>query len=246
MSQARFRAAASSGRCTAHCLTAPTVHPVSLLIRRSARWLAALGACILLCSCAPEVQSLADVAHLHSEGMQTQLPARYRYLRITANGRALPMVLGFVDPATGNSPLPTYVWYSSAHEVLRLRDGMVAGTAGLPVNWLDVHYAAWPDWGDRPQTIVRTRDVQPGYRFGLRDTLHIVPIEPPRDSRLEGLAPRSLRWFHVTNARNGRSMLYAVRGRRHPQVVYGEQCLAASLCLTWQDWPPNAHRHSRS
>ena len=190
------------------------------------------------------MQSVDDVIHLGSMGMQQPLNPRYRYLRVTVNGRALPMVLGFVDPASSANASqpgagPTYVWYSAAHEVLRLRDGMVAGTAGLPVNWLDVRYSAWPAWDTQAQTIVRTRDVEPGYRFGLRDTLRITPIAPSHSSYLRGLDADTLRWFRVSNLRTGRRMLYAVRGNRHPQVVYGEQCLAAGLCLSWQDWPPH-------
>lgn len=201
-------------------------------------WLALLACGALLAGCATDLRSLDDLAHLDRIDMRGPFNPRYRYLRVTANGRAVPMVLGFIDPPARPGGAPTDVWYSAAHEVLRLRDGMVVGSAGLPVNWVDVRYTGWPAWGERPQTIERVRDVEPGYRFGLHDTLRIVAIAPSHSSELRGVAPDSLRWFEVTNLRNHHRMLYAVRGKLHPRVVYGEQCLDPSLCLTWQDWPP--------
>ena len=184
------------------------------------------------------MQSLHDVTHMGDLSMQARFDPRYRYLRVTVNGRAVPMVLGFVD---GPPSAPTDVWYSALHEVLRLRDGMLVGTAGMPVNWLDVSYSAWPTWSQTAQVIRRSHDLQPGYRFGLRDTLRIEAISPPGSSQLTGVAPASLRWFKATDSTDHRQMLYAVRGTTHPHVVYGEQCLDAKLCLTWQDWPPQAH-----
>ncbi len=218
--------------------------------------------------CAASVQSVLDVSRLESSQALPsvagtgagQLNPHYRYLRVTVNGRPALMILGFVDGPPGHT---TEVWYSAAHEVLRLRDGLVLGTAGLPVNWVDVAYSAWPDWAalaatsaSHPpsslqasaaagMTLKRERDVLPGYRFGLSDTLALTPIAPPAHTQLMGIDPASLHWFALRNmhASSHAVGFYAVRtlrqsnGSTQAQVVYGEQCLSAQLCLTWQSWP---------
>ena len=210
-----------------------------LKILRRAPLALLLGSLPLFGACTAAMQSLHDVTHMGDLAMQGHFDPHDRYMRVTVDGRPIPMVLGFID---GPASAPTDVWYTGMHEVLRLRDGMITGTAGMPVNWVDVHYSAWPTWSQTPQTITRTRDLQPGYRFGLHDTLRIAPIPTPSSSRLIGIAPESLRWFSVTDLTHHRQMLYAVRGTTHPHVVYGEQCLDAKLCLTWQDWrPPQIH-----
>ena len=214
------------------------------------------------------MQSVLDVGRLEqSQALPSevglgpgQLNPHYRYLRVTVNGRPALMILGFVDGPPGHT---TEVWYSAAHEALRLRDGLVQGTAGLPVNWVDVAYSAWPDWAalaaastvhapsSSPSTapiamtLKRRRDVLPGYRFGLSDTLALTPIAPPAHTQLTGLDPASLHWFALRNTHAPSHAVgrYAVRTRRQSngstqaQVVYGEQCLSAQLCLTWQSWP---------
>ena len=166
----------------------------------------------------------------------TPLNPRYRYLRLTVNGRPVMMILGFVE---GPSAAPTEVWYSSASEVLRLRDAMVVGSAALPVNWLDVHYSAWPRWNDSAQSFTRSVDVQPGYRFGLNQHLELRPVASPGSRELLGVDPRSVHWYALRDTATHHTDYYAVRQRpgARPDVIYGEQCLDARLCLTWQHWP---------
>jgi hypothetical protein len=210
--------------------------------RRRILALALLGAALGIAGCTPASRALLDVTPgldaLHA-GARPAAPLnpRYRYLRLTVNGRPVMMILGFVE---GPAADPTEVWYSSASEVLRLRDAMVVGSAALPVNWLDVRYSAWPRWADDSvQTFTRRVDVQPGYRFGLQQRLDLRPVPSPGGRELVGVDPRTLHWYALRDAATRHTDYYAVRRRagRPPDVIYGEQCLAAKLCLTWQHWP---------
>jgi hypothetical protein len=94
----------------------------------------------------------------------------------------------------------------------------------------------------------------PGYRLGLRDTLALRVVSPPKTSALQGLDPQRLTWFEERiepELLAGRSAVpglpadLALRPARYALdirdgmgiVVYSEQCLAPSLCFTWQRWP---------
>ncbi len=204
--------------------------------------LAAWAALAALTGCTPATQSLVEITplrHLLGHPPEPTFNPRYRYLRLTVNGRPFYMALGFIE---GRPGARTDVWYSSVSEVLRLRDGLVVGSAGLPVNWVDVRYSAWPSWTHAAQTLTRSVDVQPGYRFGLRQRLELRPVPSPGARELVGVDPRSVRWFALRDQATQRIDYYAVRATpgRRPDVIYGEQCLDARLCLTWQHWP--AHR----
>jgi hypothetical protein len=90
---------------------------------------------------------------------------------------------------------------------------------------------------------VRTRDVMPGYSFGVRDSLSLSVISPPDKSALQELEPKELTWFEERLADDGRSKglpaaRYAVQlAGEQGVVVYGEQCLAPQMCFSWQRWP---------
>jgi hypothetical protein len=195
-----------------------------------------------MAGCTPASRALLDVTpglntlHLRAGQPAATLNPRYRYLRLTVNGRPVMMILGFVDGPVGS---PTEVWYSAASEVLRLRDAMVVGSAALPVNWLDVRYSAWPRWNESVQHFTRRVDVQPGYRFGLQQRLELRRVASPGARKLVGVDPRTLHWYALRDAATGHTDYYAAREQagRPPEVIYGEQCLAAKLCLSWQHWP---------
>jgi len=172
-----------------------------------------------------------------------QLNVDLRYLRVSVNKNVALMVLGYVD----TTPEPgTQVWYSAEKETLRLWNGRLAGTAGLGADWRSVRFGEVPSWraalagNARYQ---RRRDVMPGYQVDTRDEVSIVPVAPPRASALVGIPAERLQWFEERTATQGRlpglpAALFAVdlsgQGER---VVYSEQCLSNSLCLTLQVWP---------
>lgn len=208
-----------------------------------------LACAILLSACSSSLEGIGDAwRFVHSTRASsnaldaTRLDPKFTYLRITVHGRSTVMVLGYTDP---DAQGPIEVWYSSASEVLRLQNGRVVGSVGLPMNWSSVHYSAIPAWRDvkAPVTLQRTRDVMPNYDFGVQDVLTLAPIEPPSNSDLAELPADKLAWF-VETARTSstRDALpparYAIEQLNGQAVaVYGEQCLAKSFCLSWQRWP---------
>ncbi|MDP9902198.1 YjbF family lipoprotein [Variovorax ginsengisoli] len=174
---------------------------------------------------------------------------QYSYLRTVINGSVNYLVLGYVDPAPEGA---VEVWYSSAGEVVKLRDGHLAGTAGLPANWLAVRHAqpmppaTTLPTANQPITYARERDVMPGYRFGVRDqvTRVAVPAPAPGDTRLAGVPPSSLRWYEErsTSTRADGALpasRFAVStGPGAPVVVYSEQCVTPDICLSFERWTP--------
>ncbi len=168
------------------------------------------------------------------------------YMRVT-NGKSVAlMVLGYVDAAPEAG---TEVWYSAAKEKINLWRGRVAGTAGLSTDWRAVQFADVPTWKSAlssPASYRRQRDVMPGYAVGVREQVLIRAVPAPASSRLVGMRPDALQWFEETAAPEGRAPTvpaarYAVDlSGAQERVVYSEQCLTPTLCLTFQAWPAPA------
>lgn len=190
-----------------------------------------------------------------------RLNPNYRYLRVTIAGHVALLALGDVD---SHPQGPIEVWYSAEREVLRFQNGRLAGAVGLTTEWRDVSMPELPSWSaaarsDHVLRWTRTRDVMPGYRFGVKDALSLRVVAAPQKSALKELDPQRLTWFEERVEAEPVASLsgvfgnssaadlplpparYAVdlRGGRET-VVYGEQCLAADLCFTWQRWPVQA------
>ena len=189
----------------------------------------------------------------------TRLNPRFRYLRVTVDGRVSFLALGNLE--NENDPRgPVEVWYSARKEVLRLRNGRLVGAVGVFTEWRDVSLPAFPAWSEISRSReshrwVRTRDVMPGYRYGVRDTLELRPVSPPERTALVGRDPTGLTWFEersrveppsgmlaslVSGTHDVQALppaRYAVEIRDgREKVVYGEQCLSAEFCFTWQRW----------
>lgn len=185
-----------------------------------------------------------------------RLNPNFRYLRVTIDGRVVLLALGNVD---SDPQGPIEVWYSAEREVLRLQNGRIVGAVGLTTEWRNVTLLELPPWtaathGDRAVRWTRVRDVMPGYRFGVRDELSLRAIEAPQRSALQGLDPRRLTWFEERDEPEASAWFSGILGDAtesplpparyavelqgdQATVVYGEQCLAAKLCFTWQRWP---------
>ena len=171
---------------------------------------------------------------------RAKLNPDWRYLRVTADGgRVALLVLGFVDPDPQG---PIEVWYSAEREVLRLQRGRLVGTTGMLTEWRNVSLSGIPDWAALSGSgahakWVRTRDVMPGYRFGVQDSMELAEVPAPAKSALRTLDPKALAWFEERTSALpvARYALQTVNGR--PHVVYGEQCLDPATCFTWQRWP---------
>jgi hypothetical protein len=187
------------------------------------------------------------------------LNPKFHYMRVTVQGQVAFLVLGFLD----NHPQgPVEVWYSGQKEAIRLQNGRLVGVVGLATEWRGVVLPELPSWtamarSTGPVNWVRVRDVMPGYRFGLRDALVVRQVAAPEKTALLNIDPKSLTWFEErSQADSGadgttyfpaafsgpRDQLlpparYAVDLRDGVEtVIYGEQCLSAEFCFTWQKW----------
>lgn len=207
----------------------------------------------VLASCASStnaiVQSIQYAIGKDTAVARAQLNPNFSYLRATIEGRVVLLVLGYVDDHPHG---PVHVWYSAQREVLRLQNGRIVGAVGLNAEWREVVVPALPAWneiaasGDAVRWI-RVRDVMPGYRFGVRDPLVLRAVAAPMKSALVGLDPDSLAWFEErfdtdAGAASPDTALpparYAVARRDGKDtVVYSEQCVAITLCFSWQVWP---------
>jgi hypothetical protein len=85
----------------------------------------------------------------------------------------------------------------------------------------------------------------PGYQFNLREELQLTPIPVPAKSSLVGMEASVLRWFEermLPSSANAEALppaRYALQSMQtEAVVVYGEQCISADFCLTWQRWKP--------
>jgi len=192
-----------------------------------------------------------------------RLNPNFRYLRLTIGGHVALLVLGYVDHDAHG---PIDVWYSAEREVLRLQNGRLVGAVGVTTEWRHVVLPDLPSWSAVAHAghairWTRIRDVMPGYRYGVRDQLSLRVIAAPQHSALQGLDPRRLTWFEERDeaapvawysgfAGNDAKLDSALPPARyavdfhdgHASVVYGEQCLAANLCFSWQRWPVKARK----
>jgi hypothetical protein len=156
------------------------------------------------------------------------------YLRIQISGRSALLVLGEID----NHPQgPIESWYSAEAEVLKLQNGRIVGSGGLTTNWVHVHIEPFA------QGYERTRDVMPGYRFGLRDRFLIRPLaKPPSEMKASGTLTKekleALQWFEevpVTASVTGRVIIgFEPREGFTKQAKVGFQCLDDGLCIRWE------------
>lgn len=156
------------------------------------------------------------------------------------------LALGDVEGSREN---PVEVWYSAQKEVLRFQDGRLVGAVGLTTEWRKVELPTLPAWeklfGINEFRWTRYRDVMPGYKIGVHDELLLRRIDSPSGAQLQGIPASGLAWFEESVVASStleklQAARYAldIRGGR-AVVVYGEQCLDAGLCFSWQRWPSN-------
>ena len=208
---------------------------------RRALCLLALLACIGGCSSLTSVLKLGSRSEAAAESLA--LNPALKYLRVTVAGNVALLVLGYVD-ADPQGDIQT--WYSAKGEVIKLQRGRIVGTVGLTTDWRDVRYSAVPGWGNLPETgfeYQRERDEMPGYRMGIRERITVARVAAPSNSQLRSLDADRLRWFEETVV-SEKSSVKRPRDRFAVQpevdtdtVVYAEQCISPSLCITWQKWP---------
>lgn len=197
----------------------------------------------------PVMHTLQYVVPRGADVERTRFDPPFHYLRVVVDGNVVFMASDTPDIDAAGT---TAVWYSAEREVLRFRDGRLVAAVGLGTEWRGVVLPDLPAWSElalvkEPLRWTRTRDVMPGYRYGVHDTLVLRRIPPPSDSRLKGIESHTLTWFEEridpgSEGKTGRDSLpparYALDVRDGvAAVVYGEHCLSAELCFSWQRWP---------
>ena len=218
------------------------------MLRPTIHWLL-LSASFLLNGCTSGAGAWFDVSKTGIAGIQFPTPqfdSRYRYLQVGVAGQKIYLILGYVQP----HPMGDIdVWYSGSGEVIKIQNGRVVGTAGLPVDWREVRLPQLPAWqvvSAEGISFQREVDLMPGYRFGRVHHLHLRRISAPQSTpgrHWPASASSSLQWFEEGNASDGSDALppsrYAVDlSQPMAQVVYSEQCLSKDLCLTFEPVPP--------
>ena len=189
---------------------------------------------------------------------KARLNPNFRYLRVAIGGRVALLALGNVD---SHPQGPIEVWYSAEREVLRLQNGRLVGAVGMTTEWREVLLPELPSWSvaaraEHPLLWTRTRDLMPGYRYGVKDELSLRVVAAPDRNALQELDPQSLTWFEEriesgpvagfpTVFGGGSAAGIPLPPARYAvdlqggleTVVYAEQCLAPELCFAWQRWP---------
>jgi Group 4 capsule polysaccharide lipoprotein gfcB, YjbF len=199
----------------------------------------------------PVIETLRHVVPGGSEAERVEFDPGFRYLRVETGGNVIFMASDTPRIDTADT---VDIWYSAGREVLRFRNGRLVAAVGLGTEWRGIVVQGLPTWAEiasatQPVRWSRIRDVMPGYRYGVHDALVLQGIPPPDDSQLKGIDPYSLTWYEErldaqntgTHSRGDEELppaRYALDTRNAGEtVVYGEQCLSAELCFSWQRWP---------
>jgi hypothetical protein len=159
-------------------------------------------------------------------------------------------------------PLGVEVWYSAGRQVLRLQQGRVVSTAGLPVDWHEVRTSVRPAWSavlNAPAHYYRIRDEKPAYSFGLLDQVTVRAVQRPNAAWADAVgAGVKVAWFTEDavpwaaqsglpdakgGPRSGQSALplawFAVDLQAPGEpVVFSRQCLSKAFCLNLQPVAP--------
>jgi len=205
-----------------------------------------LVVCLTGCAASSGSQALVDAFHLVRADQPSQedhLDPHFKYLRVQVDRREIFMALGYLDSTPDGQ---VEVWYSALGEVLRLCDGRLIGASmNRGTDWLSVSFSHLPHWEQvgAQASFERSRDISPGYRYGITEQMFIRRIQQPNDTRLQAIDASRLAWFEeraegdgaLPAARYGVSMEGSA-----PQVVYAEQCLSDDLCFSWQRWTPRS------
>lgn len=181
----------------------------------------------------------------------TAIPSKpnpaFRYLRVEVEGRPPALlVLGYLDADPQGE---IEVWYSAKREVIKTQNGRIVGTAGLELDWRQLRFTSPPPaWDAIPPegaTYSRSRDVSPGYRYGILEQVELRPVPAVPPLQLPSAVPAgfagSVRWYResVIGGRAPLPPAWFAWGAHdgQPTVVYSEQCLAEGFCLKLLRWP---------
>lgn len=160
----------------------------------------------------------------------TYLPG-FEYIEVEFDGKKTALALGYRD--FNGQDVEEY-WYSGTGEMLALRNGRLFQVMGM-TNEVRQTSREVPSWSQLqanhlPLTWMRTRDVQPGYRYGLNE---YVTSEVRQSKRSESEQIQTWVFERVSSkTADGREWRYQERFQLDKGVVvFSEQCIAPQMCF---------------
>lgn len=155
----------------------------------------------------------------------------FEYIEVEFDGKKTSLALGY--RAFNGQDIEEY-WYSGTGEMLALRNGRLFQVMGM-TNEVRQTSREVPSWSQfqanqLPLTWMRTRDVQPGYRYGVDE---YVTSEVRQNKRSESEQTQTWVVERVSSkAADGRVWRYKERFQLiHGVVVFSEQCIAPQMCF---------------
>ena len=220
---------------------------------------------VLITACAGEKQNVVyetfklGISNPNTVIDETPLNPSLRYLKVDANGQPALLVLGYID---SKKNAQQDVWYSAFKEVVEIKGGRLASSAGLEVNWTEVDLSNAPALSDvlavtentrskrTPKLrYTRTRTVMPGYHVNIRETVIMQALdEIPSDAPKVFKDPEKnigIRWVQETvlvPATNQNPhvqplrAIYAINTKTN-EVIFGKQYLNKKFYVSWLSWP---------
>jgi hypothetical protein len=198
---------------------------------------------------------LSTNGSLQAVPLPTQPDLKYSYLRAQVQGYPAAMLaLAYLEPDPEGT---VEVWVSAQREVLKIQNGRIVASVGLPNDWAGTFFTpsppAWAQLTTQPHRLVRTHDESKGYRTNMVETLSLLRWTQPLPAELLATIPPSLplplaqsyTWFRESyqgEAAPAREPSWFAWGthRGTQGVVFSYQCLGAGVCLSLQAWPPEA------
>lgn len=172
-----------------------------------------------------------------------RLNPSFSYIRLEAVGQTAFLALGMVE-SHGTLDKVEY-YFSGEKEVLRLHRGRIVGLSGSTFDWRVLpRTGGIPELTGATRVWERGRDVEPGGMLGIKERMTAREILAPSKSNLRGLNAQGLRWFEESSLplqplpqeHRLPPSRYAV-DRKSGAVVYAEECVKSTFCLSWQRWP---------
>jgi Group 4 capsule polysaccharide lipoprotein gfcB, YjbF len=165
----------------------------------------------------------------------------FEYLLVDHDGHKAAMALA---SRQSDGPVVHEYWYSGQREMLHLQNGRLHNVVGMTQevraqtlttpSWQAIAEATANAVGGGALVWSRTRDVQPGYRYGLVEYIISKQIESTKAQQTAAGQPAV--WFEdqvKSKSQDGKEWLYtelfAVVNNR---VVYSQQCVGPALCLS--------------
>jgi hypothetical protein len=167
----------------------------------------------------------------------------FEYLLVDHDGHKAAMALG---ARQSDGPVVHEYWYSGQREMLHLQNGRLHNVVGMTQevraqtlitpSWQAIAEATANTTGGGALVWSRTRDVQPGYRYGVVEYIISKQIEPTK--ALQAAAGQPAVWFEdqvKSKNQDGKEWLYTeLFAVVNDRVVYSQQCVGPTLCLRLQ------------